>query len=166
MPINFKITITEEYMYDFLLRHFYSHTGGIFSTIAGIASGLVGIFFISKLDFTQAGVWVMTAFILLYVNRQTLKTKAKIQVKKSDMINKSVYCEMKEEGVLISRGGDTATTPWDEFTKVVTTKKSIILYLGRVRAFIFPKEQIGEQKQAVVEMIQKHIPKNKIRGLK
>ena len=73
---------------------------------------------------------------------------------------------MKEEGISISREGDTATTPWDEFTKVVTTRKSVILYLGRVRAFIFPKEQMGEQKEEAVEMIKKHIPKKKIRGLR
>lgn len=166
MPVNFKITITEEYMYDFLLKHHYSHMSGIIATIAGIGSAIVALLLIVQLRFDEAGIWVMTAFIFLYINRQALKNKAKLQVKKSEMINKTLHCELAEEGVIISREGERATNPWENFTKVITTKKSVVLYMGRVRAFIFPKEQMGDQYQAAVAMIRKHIPAKKIRGLR
>ena len=89
-----------------------------------------------------------------------------MQVKQSDMINKPLHCELADKGVVISRDGEVVTNPWEDFTKVYTTKKVVILYVGRVRAFILPKEQMGEQYQAAVEMICKHIPRKKIRGLK
>ena len=81
------------------------------------------------------------------------------------MINKPLHCELADKGVVISRDGDV-TNPWEDFTKVYTTKKVVILYVGRVRAFILPKEQMAEQYEAAVEMIRKHIPRKKIRGLK
>ena len=166
MPVSFQITLSEDHMYDFLLKHYYTHTGGIVSTLAGVLSVILAGFFIYTGNFTQSGIWIMTAFIFLYVNRKTLKSKARMQVKQSDMINKPLHCELADKGVVISRDGEVVTNPWEDFTKVHTTKKVVILYVGRVRAFILPKEQMGDQYQAAVEMIRKHIPRKKIRGLK
>ena len=166
MPVSFQITLTEDHMYDFLLKHYYTHMGGIVSTIAGIFSVIMAGIFVYTGNFTQSGLWIMMAFIFLYVNRMTLRSKARMQVKQSDMINKPIYCELTDDGVVISRDGDTVTNPWENFTKVYTTKKVVILYVGRVRAFILPKEQIGDQYQAAVEMICQYIPRKKIRGLK
>lgn len=166
MSVQFEIKLSEDHMYEFLLKHYYTHVGGILTTAAGVASALLAAFFLYQLDFTKGGVWVMSAFIFLYVNRKTLKNKAKIQVKESDMINKPLHCELAESGVIVRRDGETVTNPWEDFTKVYTTKHVVILYVGRVRAFIFPKEQIGEQYQAAVEIIREHIPHRKIRGLK
>ena len=158
MSVNFEIKISEDHMYEFLLKHYYTHLSGILTTLAGIASAVIAAFFLYQLDFTKGGVWVMSAFIFLYVNRKTLKSKAKMQVKESDMINKPLYCELTESGVIIRRDGETATNPWEDFSKVCTTKNVVILYIGRVRAFIFPKEQLGDQYQEAVEMIRKYIP--------
>ena len=166
MPVSFQITLTEDHMYEFLLKHYYTHAGGVISTLAGIFAAALAGFFIYTGNFAQSGIWIMTAFIFLYVNRKTLKSKAKMQVKQSDMVNKPLYCELTDAGVVISRDGETVTNPWEDFTKVYTTKNVVLLYVGRVRAFILPKEQIGEQYQDAVEMICKHIPRKKIRGLK
>ena len=38
MPVSFEIKLSEDHMYDFLLKHYYTHTGGIVATAAGILS--------------------------------------------------------------------------------------------------------------------------------
>lgn len=166
MSVQFEIKLSEDHMYEFLLKHYYTHLSGILITVAGIVSAIIAAFFLYRLDFTQGGIWVMSAFIFLFVNRKTLKSKARIQVKESDMINKPLHCELTGNGVIIRRDGDTVTNPWEDFTKVYTTKHVVILYVGRVRAFILPKEQMGEHYQMAVEIIKEHIPRRKIRGLK
>ena len=50
--------------------------------------------------------------------------------------------------------------------KAVSTVNSIIVYTTKTNACIFPKKDLGEQKDKVIEMISTHMPpkKVKIRG--
>ena len=52
---------------------------------------------------------------------------------------------------------------WEEFDKAVSTQKSVILYITRVRAIIFPKECMGEQYEEVLKMIHTHMPASKVK---
>ena len=51
----------------------------------------------------------------------------------------------------------------EDFTKAVSTGKSVLLYIGRIRAIIFPKECMGEQYEEVLKMIHTHMPPKKVK---
>ena len=83
------------------------------------------------------------------------------------MFQKPLEYEFTEEGITVRQDEMEATTKWDEIAKAVGTNQSVILYLNRVRAWIFPKECMGEQYVEILKMIHTHIPPKrvKIRGV-
>ena len=70
---------------------------------------------------------------------------------------------MTEDGITVRQDGVEATNKWDEFAKVISTKKIVVVYVNRVRALIFPRECMGEQYGAVVEMIRTHMPAKRVK---
>ena len=49
------------------------------------------------------------------------------------------------------------------FKKAASTKKNLIIYDGQKRAVILPVHQMGEQKEAVVELIRKQMPPSAVK---
>ena len=47
--------------------------------------------------------------------------------------------------------------------RVVSTSKSLVIYITRVRAIILPKEAMGDDYPAVVELISKNVPAKKVK---
>ena len=79
------------------------------------------------------------------------------------MFQKPLEYELTEEGIVVSQEDAKAETKWEEVTKAVSTQKSVILYLGRVRALILPKACMGDQYEEALKMIHTHIPSNKVK---
>ena len=163
MPVKFNVKMTEEYMYDFMLYHNYTHMSGLMTAIAGVLSFAV---FVQKLmdgDMQACAVWFMCAILFLIISPSSMKAKAKSQVNHTEMFQKPLEYELTEEGIVVSQEDAKAETKWDEVTKAVSTQKSVILYLGRVRALILPKASMGDQYEEALKMIHTHIPPNKVK---
>lgn len=163
MPVKFNVKMTAEYMYDFMLYHNYTHMSGLMTAIAGVLSFAV---FIQKLidgEMQACAVWFMCAVLFLVISPSSMKAKAKSQVNNTEMFQKPLEYEFTEEGILVSQEDAKAETKWDEVTKAVSTQKSVILYLGRVRALILPKASMGDQYEEALKMIHTHIPPNKVK---
>ena len=92
-----------------------------------------------------------------------MKAKSSEQVKKSPMFQKPITYELTEEGVQISQEDQSTLNEWENFQKAVSTDTSIILYVTKVRALIFPKEALGEQYAAAVKMISTHMSPRKVK---
>ena len=45
----------------------------------------------------------------------------------------------------------------------INTNQSIVLYITRMRALIFPKKSMGEEYEAIVKMIHTHMPPSKVK---
>ena len=70
---------------------------------------------------------------------------------------------MTEEGVEISQKEAKEFQKWEHMYKATSTGKSIILYTSNVNACIFPRADLKEKEVAVIEMISKHMPVNKVK---
>ena len=70
---------------------------------------------------------------------------------------------MTEEGITISQEDQQTEVKWEEFQKAVSTNRTLILYITRVRALVFPKEALGEQYTAAVQMISTHMAPAKVK---
>ncbi len=103
------------------------------------------------------------AAMLLISTPFTLKTSAKNQVKSSEMFQKSLEYEVTENGISVTQDGQSAENSWENIMKVVSTSKSLVIYITRVRAIILPKESMGEDYMAVVEIISKNVPAKKVK---
>ena len=76
---------------------------------------------------------------------------------------KPLHYQLDDQGLTISQDEDSILYQWSDIQKAVSTGRSIIVYTSPVNATIFPKEQMGDKKAAVIEMISTHLPANKVK---
>lgn len=163
MSVKISVKMTEKYMFDFMLYHNYTSMSGLMGAIAGVLCLAVFVQNTLKGDMQSSLVWLMCAILFLVISPYTMKTRAKAQIQNTEMFQKPLEYEFTEEGIVIRQDGQEAINEWSAFTKAVSTQKSVILYLGRVRALIFPKECMGEQYEEVLKMIHTHMPPTKVK---
>jgi hypothetical protein len=70
---------------------------------------------------------------------------------------------MTDEGICVSQGETKENQSWGDCVKAVSTGKSIILYTSRTTASIFPKKDLGEKKDPLIQMISTHMPPKKVK---
>ncbi len=163
MSVKFNVKMTEKYMYDFMLYHNYTHFSGLVGAIVGVlALGMTISNFISG-DTQAAGVTLIVALLFLVVTPSTMKQRASMQVKNTPMFQETLEYELNEEGIVVRQGEAQATTSWEECLKAVSTQKSVIVYITRVRALIFPKACMGDQYEEAIKMIHTHMPPAKVK---
>ncbi len=163
MSVKFEVQMTDKYMYDFMLHHNYTHASGLMSAIAGVLCLAVFLTKISNGDVQSSLLWLMCAILMLIVNPQNMKSRAKMQVKNTPMFQKPLEYEIHEEGITVRQDDQEVKNTWEEFTKAVSTGKSILLYMGRIRAIILPKESMGAQYEEVLKMIHTHMPPKQVK---
>ena len=163
MSVKFNVKMTEEYMAHFMLYHNYTSFNGIFGLLLGIAGLIMAIKSFVEGDTQMMGIGFVVAVLFLFVTPSTTKSRAKMQVQNSKMFQKPLEYELTEDGITVRQDGVEATNKWDEFAKVISTKKIVVVYVNRVRALIFPRECMGEQYGAVVEMIRTHMPAKRVK---
>ena len=79
------------------------------------------------------------------------------------MFQKPLQYEITEKGISVTQNGESAENTWDHIMRVVSTSKSLVIYITRVRAIILPKESMGDDYPAVVELISKNVPAKKVK---
>ena len=163
MSVKIEVKMTEKYMYDFMLYHTYSHISGILGVVVGIIALGLGVSTMMKGEASAAMPMFLVAVLFLIVNPVTTKKRAKQQVEKSEMFKKPLEYEFNEEGVVVRRDELEAMNKWEEFAKAVSTQRSVILYVTRIRAIIFPKECMGDKYEDVIKMIHTHMPPAKVK---
>lgn len=163
MSVKFDVKMTKKAMYNFMLHTSYTSLSGIVGTIFGLVTLVLGIRNITAGEGSAAAAFFLFAFIFLIGNPVNLKIRSNEQVAKSPMFQEPITYEMTEEGVKISQGDQSTVNAWSDFQRAVSTGTSLILYVTKVRALIFPREELGEQYPAVVKMISTHMPPGKVK---
>lgn len=163
MSVKINVTMTDKRMYDFMLYHTYTHASGLIGALLGVAGLGIGIQCLLQNDVQSALMGFLVATLFLVVNPATMKQRAKAQVERNVMFQKPLEYEFSDEGIIVRQEDQEALTKWEDFEKAVSTGKSIILYVTRLRAFIFPKECMGDQYEAVMKCIHTHMPAKKVR---
>ena len=163
MDVKFDVKMTKKAMYDFMLYTSYTSLGGIAGVIFGGITLALGIRQCMAGGYSAGATFFVFAIVFLIGNPLQLKTRAAEQVKKSSMFQKPITYELTETGVNISQDDQSVVNEWKDFQKAVSTNQSIILYVTKVRALIFPRESLGEQYGAAVKMISTHMPPKKVK---
>lgn len=163
MSIKFEVNMTDKIMYDFLLYHSYTSASGMLTTLVGVGCFIFAVYKGVNGDSQSAILFAALGFMLLFSTPFTLKSSAKNQVKNTEMFNKPLEYEVTEKGISVTQEGESAENAWDNVMKVVSTSKSLVIYITRVRAIILPKESMGDDYPAVVELISKHVAPKKVK---
>ena len=153
MSIKFEVKMTVSAMYNFMIHHTYTSISGILGTVLGIVSLYLGAKDISE-GYMQTGMAFLAIGILfVFINPILLWNKSRKQVKLSPMFQKPIEYELTDSEIIIRQDEEESALPWEAVTKVVGTSQSLIIYFSRVRAFILPKKDIGDNYNKVVELL-------------
>jgi len=156
MELEFDVKVTSSALYDYLLYHTYTGFSGILGT-------LVGVFLIIAFVSTQYFIYLLAGVVLIAYMPCSLFLKAKQQTVNNPVFKEPLHYKMTDEGVSVSQGESEEMQSWESCVKAVSTAKSVILYTSRTTASIFPKRDLGEKKEALIQMISTHMPPKKVK---
>lgn len=158
MTIKFEVQMTKKAMTDFMLHTTYTSLGGIATVIFGGVCLVLGIRQIMGGEYSSGAMFLLFAGLFLVGNPLQTRARAAQQVISTPMFRKPIGYEMTEEGIRITQDEASVLNEWTEFRKAVSTGQCLILYITKVRALVIPKESLGEQFPAAVQMISTHMP--------
>ena len=163
MPIEIKVKMDVDSMTDFMFYHIYSGSAGMMTLGLGALNVGCTIAFFLRGDYLMMLLFIVFAVLLLGVFPVFIRKKVAKQMENSKRLGVEVDYKFDEEGIETTTSYDSGKAPWDMFKKAASTKKNLIIYDGQKRAVILPVHQMGEQKEAVVELIRKHMPPSAVR---
>ncbi|MDE6313712.1 MAG: YcxB family protein [Lachnospiraceae bacterium] len=162
MKVEFDVKMTEKIMYNFLLHHAYSSITVIVGNIFGILVAALGVNMWTT-DPGKAIMYIILGILMIGYTPCSLHFNAKKQIMASEVFQKPITYTISEQGLSSSQNGVTTEADWDTMMKVTSTAKSIIIYTGKNKATILPKESMGDKYETVVEMISTHVPAKKVK---
>ena len=163
MSVKFDVKITSKVMFDFLLYHTYTSVMGIIGVVFGMVNLTLGIRYIVEGDSKGSMMYFIFAGIFLFAMPVYLRWNADKQVSSSKVFKNPITYEMTDEGVQASQQDKGELIPWSDFIRVISTKGNIVLYQSRNRAVILPREDMGVQQDAVIEMISTHVTPSRVK---
>lgn len=156
MELEIDVKVTSSDLYDYLLYHTYTGLSGMLGT-------LVGVFLIMAFISTQYFIYLIAGVVLIAYMPCSLFLKAKQQAVNNPVFKEPLHYKMTEEGISVSQGESEETQSWESCVKAVSTGRSIILYTSRTTASIFPKRDLGEKKEALIQVISAYMPPKKVK---
>lgn len=154
--LNLTVKIGAGDLYDYMLMHSYSSPAGV----VGSAFGAVLIIFAAV---TRQWMFIVLGAVMLLYLPWTLFIKSRRQILSNPSFQEPLHYTLDEEGLTISQGEEQAKMEWGDMYKAVSTGRSIILYTSRTNATLFPKRQMEDQKEAVIQMISTHMPPARVK---
>ncbi len=157
MKVEFDVKITAADLYDYMLSHTYSGFSGLFGSIVGALFIILYVSMKTQILYLFAGV-----VILLYIPC-SLFLRAHKQVALNETFKKPLHYVLTDEGVTVSQGENEMFQEWDVVYKAKSTNRSLLVYTSKVNAWIFPKKDLGKDKEAVIQLISAHVAPNKVK---
>ncbi len=141
-----------------MLHHTYTSFSGIFGTAVGVLL-LVAYFRDPSIGLLYLGMGILiTGFMPV-----EMWFRADRQIKKNPTMSESFHYVFSDQGILVRQGELEEQIEWDMCFKAATVAGSIVIYLTPVRAYIFPRQDLGDKRDLFVEMISTHMPSNKVK---
>lgn len=162
MNIKFEVKMTEKIMYNFLLYHAYNSISVLIGNVFGILVAVLGVSMMTE-EVGKGFMYLLLGLVVIIYTPVSLYLSSKRQVKSSKVFQDAITYTISEEGLASSQKETTTEAGWDSMVKVVSTNKSIIIYTGKNRATILPKEAMGDQYESVVQMISTHVEPSKVK---
>lgn len=141
-------------MYEFLMRHAYVSVMGIASLAFSILAFAYLCINFSDMTKGKLVLLIIASLMFTVINPIWIYFTAAKQVKLNPTFKDTITYEISESGVKVVQGEEELPVEWNEVQKVVETNNSMIIYLSKVRAFVIPKEDLGDHRESVIELIQ------------
>ncbi len=162
MKSEFDIKVTVLSMYRFLMNHTYRGLSGAVSLVGGI--GLIVLYFAMRNGGT-GNTWLYLFFggLFLVYLPWTLYSRALKQVKLNPVFKHPLHYVLTEETLEVQQGEASNQIKWENVWMVRETGQSILVYTSQKNAFIWIKDQLGNQEQTVRALLEKVIDPKRLK---
>lgn len=154
--VTFDVKITGKDMFDYNLYHNYRHFQGILSFVLGVC--MLVLSFCSYKAGANLSYVLITGFLGAWFTVITpirIWIKSYQQVALTPSFKKPITYTLSENELVIAQDGVEGVLQLEQVIKAVDTGKSIVLYVTNLRAYIFPKREIGDKLAQVIEILKK-----------
>ncbi len=156
MEIEFDVKMNSSVLYDYMLHH-------AFNSFSGILGAAMGALLIIAFFGNHYMIYLICGLILMAFQPVALFFKSKKQMVDNPVYKNPIHYLLNDEGITVSQGETVQTVSWRDISKATSSPKSIILYTGKIRAWIFPRKDLGEDSYKVIEIISTHVPAKYVR---
>ena len=160
-----KITVSMKFtnLYDFLLRYNYRGIAGMVGPVFSILA--LGALFISYPILTKGQLVLLIIASLLFtvINPLLIMLKAAKQLKLNPTFREPLVYTLDDKLITVTQKEESLPIAWEDIQEVLETKHNLIVYLSKVRAFVLPKENIGDLLPQVRELMKASVKNGKVR---
>lgn len=155
--IRFRIQITAKDLWMFSMYHSNKGYLGVFNLFFTLAS--LWILVTRWSDVTVAYRILLLICVLMFTVWQPalLYMKAAKQAK-TKAVKEPMDMTCNKEGILIEQAGQSQEITWDQIVKVEQVRGLLIIYMGRVHAYLIPEQAAAVCRDQLLEIIRANLP--------
>lgn len=163
---KFKMQMTKDSLYDFMLHHSYSGLTGIFSIVFSIAFLIAGVvmYAVGRISISWMVALIVIAAAMAFSTPFQLRTDAARQMRNNQIYREPVTFSVSDRGIAVIQNKNKKFFTWKEIRKVRITKKAAGFYYERQYALVMTRTVFDEQ--GVLEIVQANMPEKDIKILK
>lgn len=151
--LKFSVTVKSKNMTDFVLHHNYTSAQGWIGIIISIGALVYLCINFSSMNMTTRGVLLVIGLLFTVINPSMLILKAKKQVADNPTFKTPINYTLAEEALVIEQGEQQSVIGWDQLRLIKESKHVLIVYVTKVRAFIWPKDQIDQKYKEISDLL-------------
>lgn len=161
MKAEFTITLTVLDMYRYSMYYAYAGRQGFSSILIAALCVVVGIVTRDAMPLYYTVMYIAIGVVVIIYVPIMVYMRTKRQYKSSKILSRPLHFLLDEEGVHAFQDEERSDLPWKNVFRVVNRRHTIYIYSSLIHAFIFPKNQLGDQCETVIKTIYHYLQKDK-----
>jgi len=150
-------------MVNFMFYHNYSGIQGWIGVVISVAALVWLAVDFSDMEWTTRIVMFIIGLLFIVVNPLMLYVKAKKQVASNPTFQMPIDYTLSEDVLVIEQGDAQLAVPWKDLHIIKDSGRSLIVYVTRMRAFIWPKEKLGDNYPEVTKLLMDKVGQARVR---
>lgn len=142
-------TMTPKEMRAFLFAHNYRSPLMIAALVIAI---LWPVYTVVKAEGSLPIALLCTAVVLIFMPF-SIWYRGKASITQNPIYKNTFHYMLDEEGVHLKIDSRVVDVPWKQVTKVLTLKSCVVVYTGKINAYLIPTEAMGSQKEEILSFI-------------
>ena len=158
---------SQEDVFRFMFYHTYFSVIGVIAILIIISSIYLAVWSFIIENYPQGALF--TGIFLFFIINSPLSLKKRAKKQSANMCSEEglITYTFSEAGFDMLRQKEYASYNYDRIMKIVNGKTAYYVYLGKMRAFLAPKADLGENEAVFLELIKKNVKNLKgFKGMK
>jgi hypothetical protein len=161
--VEFDITLKPKDMYRFNIYQVYSGFTGWFSIIVSIFMIGWSVYSYGRVPVGYTVLYIIFGIIFLFYMPINLMIRSKTALASSEVLRNALHYKVDEDAIEVSQGEASSRLEWDQIYKLVATKNNVLIYSNRTRAYVIPREQLGDKFAELKAIAEQKLPKYRLK---